>query len=192
MKRKNIIYNILAFFLRLFMKLRFSPKVIGQDNIPSKKVILIANHKSNYDFISMGLTSKRNIHFLAKDSLFKGILKWVMKGVKAIPISRQNKNHQAIDEAINYLNEDEIIGIFPEGTFNKTKHAIGEFKLGSVIIAYKTQAPIIPIAIGNYKRKKLIIKIGKPIYIRSSNYIKENKKVQKEMIKLLRGINENN
>ena len=47
-----------------------------------------------------------------------------------------------------------IIGIFPEGSFNRTKETVMPFKPGAVAIAQRGGAVIVPFAItGEYERK---------------------------------------
>lgn len=186
-----IFYKIYALFFSLFFKIYFSPTVLGKGNIPRNgRVILVANHSNNLDFISMGIGTKRNIHFMAKNSLFKGILSLVMKSVGAISIDRSKKNNEAMNKAKHYLEKENIVGIFPEGTFNKTNECLAEFKMGAVSLARKTNAPIVPIAIiGEYKRGKLKIVIGRPIYVRSDDLVSENDKLRKRLERILRGIN---
>lgn len=187
--KKNYFYNFCAFIFRIFMYLRFNLKIKGKSNIPNKgKVILVANHQSNYDFISLAIGTKRNVHFMAKNNLFKGVLKLILNKVEAIPVKRNENNKLAFSKALEVLNRGEVVGLFPEGTFNKTEELLGEFKTGAIRLALESGAPIIPITIiGPYKRNKLQIIIDKPFKITSNIIDKENNKLRKTIIKNLGG-----
>ena len=90
--KDRLLYKILRPVFSMYMRLRYNPKITGMENIPKLgKVILVANHTNNLDFMSMGITTKRCVHFLAKDSLFKGFLKPIMKGAGVIPVNRRIK-----------------------------------------------------------------------------------------------------
>lgn len=186
----NFFYKIYRFILVIYAKIKFKPKVYGLENLPQKgPLILVANHRSNYDFLSMGLIEKNPLHFLAKSSLFKGPLKPILKSVQVIPIDRTKKNPESYLLAKSFLEKGHCIGIFPEGTLNKTKKPTIDFKIGAVKLAYETNTPIIPIAIfGAYKKNRLRIKIGTPFYVKSSNLTLENHLLRKTIEELLRGI----
>jgi len=181
--KDTVLYKILRPFLVSYLKLVYKPKIIGNDNVPNNKgYILVANHKNNLDFISMGMVTKRPVHFLAKNSLFKGLLKPIMNGAGAIPVDRTKKDRNCLINAKKALDNDLVVGIFPEGTFNKSNNPLLPFKMGAIKLAYDSGKPIIPIAIlGEYKRGKLKIVIGKKFFVKDNDLEKENKKLMKKI-----------
>ena len=184
--KKNIVYRILRPFLVFYIKLFYKPKIIGIENIPkSGGVILVANHKSDLDFISMGVTTKRSVCFMAKHTLFKGVLKPILKGAGVISVNRTIKDKSVIPQGLKVLREGSVLGIFPEGTFNKTKEVLAPFKIGAVKLAYESKCPIMPIAIGDYKRKKLRIKVGKKFFVNSDDLELENERLMNELKKII-------
>lgn len=180
----NFLYKIIRPFFTLYLNFLYKPIVIGKENIPNNGCILIANHKNNLDFISMGIVTNKSVHFLAKSSLFRGILKPILTGCGIIPVNRNIKDKTVIPKCIELLNEDRIIGMFPEGTFNKTDDLIAPFKIGAVKIAYETKKPIIPIVIGEYKKNMKII-VCKPVYILNDDLTFENAKLMEYMKKVI-------
>lgn len=158
---KPIIYIYTKIFLR--------PKVIGKSYIPKKgSVILAGNHTNNLDSVVLAAINKRVIHFLAKDSLLKGIKKIIFKNMGIIPVNRSIHDKNALNNAINVLNDGKVIGIFPEGTINKTNDIIIPFKIGAVKMASITNSEIVPFVItGNYKlfNNNLCIEFLEPIKI---------------------------
>ena len=93
--------------------------------------------------------------------------------------------------AYNYLENERVIGIFPEGTHGKKK--ILPFKIGAVKMAYETQCEIIPFAItGTYKifSKDLKIEFGKPIKVKNNNLDNENQKLRNIVVKMVGDNNE--
>lgn len=186
--KEALLYKILRPFLVLYVKLIYKPEIIGKDNIPKQGgFILAANHKNNLDFISVGMLTKRPVHFMAKDSLFKGVLKPIMNCAGAIPVDRSKKDKACLINAKEVLENDFILGIFPEGTFNKSTNAILPFKIGAVKLAHDSGKPIVPVAIiGEYKRKKLKIIVGKKIFIKSNILEEENRNLMKTLEKMIK------
>ena len=89
-----------------------------------------------------------------------------------IPVNRSIHDKNALNKAINILNKDALIGIFPEGTINKTKDIIMPFKIGAVKMASETNASLVPFTIKNkYKlfRRSVIIEFYKPYKINTKN-----------------------
>lgn len=175
-----LLYKILRPIITILFKLLFRPKIIGKENIKDKgKVILAGNHTNNLDAALLISSTKRNIHFLAKAELFKGIKKILFANMGLIPVNRKIKDHNSLEMAYNYLNNEKVIGIFPEGTFGKGQ--LLPFKIGAVKMAYETDCEIIPFSItGTYKlfSKDLKIVFGSPIKIKSNDLEKENNKLR--------------
>lgn len=166
-KDSYLFYNIVSKILVIFSSIWFNPKIIGKENIPLKgKCILAGNHVSDFDSFLLFASTKRPIHILAKIELFKGPLGWAFKKMHLIPVDRSKKNPEAINKGIEILNNEDILGIFPEGTYHKETILL-PFKGGVINFATKSNAPIIPFAIkGNFKfRSHPTIEFGKPINI---------------------------
>lgn len=190
----KIMYKIIRPILYIFIKIKYNPLVINKENIPNDgRCILAGNHTNNYDFMLLGMSTKRCIRYVAKDELFKGIKKYFFKSLGLIPVNRRIHDKTVIPTCVNLLNEDNIVGIFPEGTINKTKNIIMPFKKGAVVMSNRGVSPIIPFAInGKYEKNKLKIIYGKPYYpsndIEKEIIILENK--VKELLKKVECINE--
>ncbi len=185
--KKNTLYSFIRPFFALYFKIRYNPRIIGKNKIPTNgSIIIISNHFSNLDFISMGITTKRPIYFLAKDSLFKGLLKPILLLSGVIPVNREKKDKSILYNCKKVLNNNSILGIFPEGTFNRTKNVLAPFKIGAVKLSYEENVPIVPIAIvGKYKRNKLKIIVGEKFYTESNNLDLENKRLMRVLEELI-------
>ena len=100
------------------------------------------NHTHIFDSLLLISTTKRSIHFLAKNELWKGSKKIIFSNLGLIPVNRKAKDHKALESAINYLNNDKLIGIFPEGTTEKGKGML-PFKIGAIKMAKETNSKIL-------------------------------------------------
>lgn len=151
--KDTIFYKIVRPILKGLFYILYLPKIEGIKNIPdSGRVVFAGNHTNNLDCILLISSTKRQIHFLAKDSLYKGIFGSLFKAMGIIPVDRSIHDKSALNNGINALNNDLVVGIFPEGTINKTKDTVMPFKIGAVKMAHDTNSSIIPFIItGKYK-----------------------------------------
>lgn len=193
----KIIYKTIKFILKPIFKILYRPTVIGKENIPKDGgVILCGNHTSNLDCAFMILIPDRIVHTLSKKELFDSkIGNLFFKSMGCISVNRKEHDKNAVNEAIEVLNNKDVIGIFPEGTINKTNNIILPFKYGAVSFAKKTNAQIVPFCItGKYKlfKKSITIEYAKPYKV-TKDLEEENKKLEniiKEMLIKRRKINE--
>lgn len=169
MKKNNYIgYHILSKIIVLLGNLYFGGKVEGKENIPpNERCILAGNHTGNFDSYLLFKSTKRVIHIIAKKELFESPFAFIFKMMHLIPVDRKKKNVDAKEQIIKLLNDENVIGIFPEGTFHKENDLL-PFKPGVVSFAEKTNSLIIPFAItGKFKfRGKPTITFGNPINIK--------------------------
>lgn len=168
--KEPILYRVVRPLLKGLIHVVYRPKMIGLENIPSEgAVILAGNHTHNFDCLLLIASTKRCIHFLAKDSLYKGWKKIIFKNMGIIPVNRRIHDKSVIPASEAILKKDGVIGIFPEGTFNHTEDIVMPFKIGAVKIASDMKCPIIPFAIvGEFKPFKngLAICFGEPIFVK--------------------------
>lgn len=164
---KSPLYIIVRPIINVLFKITFLPQIEGLENIPSSgKIVLAGNHTSNIDCLLLMSSTKREIHFLAKAELFKGLKGVIFKNMGLIPVDRTRHNENAIEDAKKYLENNEVIGIFPEGTTEKGAGLL-PFKYGACRIASSSNSKIVPFVItGKYfPFKKIKIKYLKPIKI---------------------------
>ncbi len=180
MKNRNIFYKLFSPIVSLLFFLLFLPKVKGKENIPKKNGAIIAgNHKSNLDCFMVILSTRRCVHFLAKAELFKlSFFNWFFSNSGLIPVYRNGKDKKALETAIKYLKNGELVGVFPEGRLNKTsKTTVLPFKIGAVKMASETGCPIVPFTIrGKYIpfTRSIEIVFQKPYFVTENNLQKEN------------------
>ncbi len=182
-------YKLFKPFLGFLFKIYYKPIIINKENIPLKgPIIICANHIHILDQCSIIISTKRVIHYMAKKEYFDGPYKWFFKITGCIPVNRQIKDKNASNLAIDVLNKEGAIGIFPEGTRNKTNEFLLPFKYGSVSMAKKTNATIIPVGItGKYKRKeKLVVRFGTPFKVDEMSIEDANKKLYNEISNLMK------
>lgn len=150
----------------------FKPTIIGEENIPAEgRVILAGNHTHFMDCISVAASTKRVVHFLGKSELLEPPLKRYFEPFGVIPVHRGQKDKAALSSAVEVLEDDKVIGIFPEGKVkleSEAEFTITPFKFGAVKMAKETGTPIVPFSItGKYKmfRKSIKIEFFEPVTV---------------------------
>lgn len=184
-------YSLLTPIMRVLFRFYYNPKIINKEVIPKEgPILIVGNHKHIYDQCLTIMATKRVIHYMAKKEYFDGKMAWFFKLVGCIPVDRSIKDHNATDKALKVLNSGGAIGLFPEGTRNKTKDVfLLPFKFGTVSMAKKTNATIIPFGLtGDYKfrSKNLIIRYGTPFKVGEMDLEDANKKLYEEVERLMR------
>ncbi len=162
-------------------KFLFRGELNGANNIPDKNsFIIVSNHGSLLDPPFLGHALGRKVSFMAKQELFNiPILSQIIKACGAYPVKRGLVDKNSIILASKKLLNNEIIGIFIDGTRQKDGF-VNKPKNGAALIASKTKKILLPVAIVNSHRlvrfkfflpffNKVIIKIGKPIEYPSSS-----------------------
>ena len=155
--------------------------ISGLENIPQDQpVMFAANHRSFYDILlAYSSIASRHVQvaFISKIEIkkFPMIAQW-MYFLNCLFMDRGNmkQNMEVILKAISLIKEGYSIYIAPEGTRNATDTLL-PFKEGSMKIATKTKAPIVPVCIKPTEEimenhlpwirgGHIYIEYGKPIY----------------------------
>ena len=172
-------YKFIKPVLGSIFKIYYNPKVIGKENIPKEGSIIIAgNHKHVMDQCGIIISTKRVVHYMAKKEYFDSKFAWFFKWTGCISVNRSIHD----ESALNVLKNNGALGLFPEGTRNKTDAFLLPFKFGCVSMAKKTDSYIVPFAVtGDYKfrSKNLVYRIGKPFKVTDMDLEDANKKLEK-------------
>ena len=169
-KNSTWLYKVSKVILGPIFKWYYNPTIIGKENIPKDgSILIVGNHKHLYDQCLAIISTKRGIHYMAKKEYFDDKkVAWFFKGTGCISVDRKNKDPKATSLALDVLKDGGAIGLFPEGTRNKTKEFLLPFKFGAVSMAKKTDSYLVPFGItGDYcfRSKNLTVRFGKPFKV---------------------------
>lgn len=185
-----MLINIFKGFVRIVFTVLYRVEVIGKENIPdSGPLILCANHNGELDMFFIGYKIKRLVRYMAKEELFRNpLLGRIIRWLGAFPVKRGKADVEAIKTSLRLLENNEVLGIFPEGTRMKKKDAkTVRIKPGVALIAQKSGAPIIPVAVsGQYKPfSKIKVVFGKPFSI---DLDKDKKYTNSELVEIAKDV----
>ncbi len=158
-------YKIVVAVLKVLVFIVFDLEIYNEDNINKTKdgLIVCGNHTSMLDPVILAVSTKRQIHFMGKKELFdKKVFGYLFRKLGAFPVDRDGVSMSAIKSSLAVLKNNEVLGIFPEGT-RVSQYDENNAKPGIALIANKAKADIIPFYIeGPYKfRGKIKIYFGK-------------------------------
>lgn len=135
--------------VRFLIKHLTHTEFIHPENIPAEGMVILAiNHMSHVDTPVLFVNPRRpDITALVTTKYReKPLLKWFINAAEGIWINRDIADFSAIRIASEALAKGRALGIAPEGTRSKTGH-LQEGKPGTIMLALKTGAPIVPVAL---------------------------------------------
>ena len=132
-----------TFIVSMFTK----TKVHGRENIPKEgPFIIITNHFSYVDPIFVIHAVQKPISFLAaSDQKIKWYFIWAPFIYGFIPTNRKVLAPSTIKHATRALKDNEILGIFPEGTSTSSK--LRPAKNGAAYLSALTESRMLPIGV---------------------------------------------
>lgn len=160
---------------KIVFKLYFRWEIYGVEHVPLQGGgLIVSNHASFLDPVLLGTSLPRDIHYLARKSLFKNkLFNYVLRSVNAVPVDRDGNGMAGLKAILERLQKGCVVNLFPEGTrtpdgnLQKARSRVG-------LAVIKSQVPVIPTRIlGSFesygknssfpKPKKIVIKYGPPI-----------------------------
>jgi 1-acyl-sn-glycerol-3-phosphate acyltransferase len=162
-------------FFRALFALYFRWRVFNPERVPlAGPVILASNHASYIDPPLVGAGIRRQINYLARDSIFHvPILAAILRSWEVVPVDRDGGTGRGLKEILSRLEQGGAIILFPEGT--RSRHGeLNPARSGIGLTVIKSSAPVVPVrvfgthrAFGPHKRlprpRRVMVKYGQPL-----------------------------
>jgi 1-acyl-sn-glycerol-3-phosphate acyltransferase len=126
----------------------------GDEHIPAEgPAIVVCNHVSFVDAVLLMAASPRPIRFVMDHRIFRlPLLGTLFRLAKAIPIAPQKDDPRTYERAFalarQVLDDDDLLGIFPEGSITRDGR-LQSFKGGIMKILATHPVPVVPVALQN-------------------------------------------
>lgn len=164
-------YRVSWEFLRLVERLLFGFRIYGAEKVPKTGGVIIAsNHISYNDPPVVGSAVPRELHFLAKEELFRNpVFGGLIRCYNAMPVRRATGDIAALKKAVRLLKEGKAMIMFPEGT----RSLSGRFlkpKPGMGMIASMADVAVVPTYVAGTndlraaltRKRPLVVRFGDP------------------------------
>ncbi|MDN3507163.1 MAG: (d)CMP kinase [Simkaniaceae bacterium] len=192
----RFIYRFTLFVCWCVFKLFYRYKVYGLEHYVKRAAIIAPNHNSYLDPPITAISWPEEVHFLAKEELFKPFLFGrFIKHLNSHPVKGDVGDVSVFKTIIQLLKEGKQLILFPEG--GRMEGKISEIKPGIGMLVMRAKAAIIPTYIhGAYeiwgaKQKlpklfgmKCACVFGSPILCESFAHL-DKRKAQEEIAKAL-------
>lgn len=180
--RRVLARRSMTSFARILLGLLTQVEINGKEKLPKKgPIILAGNHVAVLEAVMMAVYTPGIVEFFGTGDIpFDPNYAFIANSYGLIPINRGNLDREGLNTAVDLLEQNGILGIFPEGgTWNPSQM---EAQIGVAWISYKAKAPILPIGFGGVdgglekafklKRPKLTMNVGNlipPVTLNNSN-----------------------
>ena len=171
----NLSYRIGWTVFRAVYATYFRWRVFGAENVPlTGGVILASNHASFLDPPLVGSGLRRDINYLARESLFRfpgiGAL---LRSWNSVPVDRDGGGAKGLKAILDRLLKGGAIILFPEGTRTRDGK-LQPARSGIGLTVIKSNAPVVPVhvfgtfeAYGRHikfpRPHRVIVKYGQPL-----------------------------
>lgn len=125
-------------------------------NVPKTPVMVVCNHMSHYDIISLALAIyPLKLSYMAKSELFNTwFLRNLFLRLGAFPVNRGGADRKALRKAEEVLkNKKWALGVFPEGRRSPEAKLIAGH-VGPALIALRNDVQILPVGIAGTDKIK--------------------------------------
>lgn len=122
--------------------------VYGAEKVPRKGALVVAaNHTQYLDPVYVCMAVPRRVQWMGKKELFVFPFAAFFYFIGTFPVDREGGGRAGLRTALNFLARGWTLGIFPEGT-HRTGEGSREAKSGTVLLAVRAGAPVLPVYVG--------------------------------------------
>ena len=149
---------------RFIYRLYFRWRVYNSERVPVRgPVILAANHMSYLDPPLVGSGLRRDINYLARESLFRyPVMGAVLRSWNSVPVDRDGGGAAGLKAILDRLLNGGGIILFPEGT-RSPDGKLQPARSGIGLTVIKSSAPVVPVRVfGTYEAYGRHIRIPRP------------------------------
>lgn len=143
--------GVLFFLARVYLRLVHGLRVRGRRHIPKDRypgpLIIVANHTAGVDPIAIQAHLPFFIRWVMAADMRVPVLEWFWRRWRIIFVNREQRDGQAVREALRELKDGGVIGIFPEGALERPPRQVLRFQEGIGLLIRKSKAPVLPVIV---------------------------------------------
>lgn len=163
-------------FNQVMTRVRWRAKVEGKVDLPrGQGAVIVCNHICPVDPAFIALACDRPVHWMvAREYCELPLLGWALKVLQVIPTGRGGIDTAATKLALRYVQQGDLVGMFPEGRINEGREFMLPGRAGAAMVALKARVPVVPCYIEGspydgrvfsffFLTAKARLRVGKPI-----------------------------
>ena len=141
-------YRFCRFLFRVYFRLYHRGRIYNRERLPDTGAFILAgNHISFFDPPAFGLACKREVFYMARDTLFRHPLaNWLLRSWNCVPINRDRGDIGAMRLLLRMLSEGKAVLMFPEGT-RSPDGELQEARAGIGMVVARARVPVVPLRI---------------------------------------------
>jgi 1-acyl-sn-glycerol-3-phosphate acyltransferase len=168
-------YRVGWCFFRAVFAFYFRWRVFNSERVPLEgPVILASNHASYIDPPLVGAGVRRQINYLARDTIFRvPILAGILRSWEVVPVDRDGGTGRGLKMILSRLEKGGAIILFPEGTRSRNGE-LNPARSGIGLAVIKSTAPVVPSRVFGTRQafgphmllprpRRLTVKYGRPL-----------------------------
>jgi 1-acyl-sn-glycerol-3-phosphate acyltransferase len=168
-------YAVGWYFFRCYFSMYHRFRVFNVERVPLQgPIILACNHASYIDPPLAGAGIRRQISYLAKDTIFRvPVLASILRSWAVVPVDRDGGTGRGLKAILDRLARGGMVILFPEGT--RSRHGeLNPARSGIGLTVIKSNAPVVPARVfGTFaafgvkmlvpRPRQLSVKYGRPM-----------------------------
>ena len=144
-KPLSLLYRLILFFTWCFFKIVYRHRVYGTEHFYGQAAIIAGNHASFFDPPIVAISWPEEVHFLAREGLFKNALfGGLIRKLNAHPVSGDAGDITVFKTVCQLLRDGKKIILFPEGTRCLEDALETPLKPGLALLVSRTDSAVIP------------------------------------------------
>jgi 1-acyl-sn-glycerol-3-phosphate acyltransferase len=170
-------YYLATVLARIFFRFRV---VHPERRLLTGPAILAMNHESYLDPPLVGISSGREVYFLARKTLLDApVFGWLLPKLNVVPVDQEGADRSALKALIRILKSGNATVVFPEGA-RTLDGQLQPAQPGLGFVIAKTLAPVVPMRIfgaheamprggGKLRFRRITIVYGEPMYFTAAD-----------------------
>ncbi len=140
----SFLYRSVLFFAWCYFKVLYRHKVYGRENFYEGAAIIAANHSSFYDPPILAISWPEEVHFLAREGLFKNpLFGGFIRKLNAHPVSGDASDIGVFKLVCSLLAQGKKIILFPEGKRGDNED-LDALKQGIAMLVSRSKSAVVP------------------------------------------------
>lgn len=142
-----MLYFVSHSLARAAARVVYRRRVLHREYVPEAgAALIVANHTSHLDPPLVAGVFRRPIHAMARKSLFKGFLGWLLPRINVFPVDQGKGDLGSLKHMLTLLKDGQRVLMFPEGT-RAHDGRLQPATAGIGFILSKAQVPVVPLRI---------------------------------------------